>query len=145
MKKMMPLFEDIQIEDTDEQKASAFISKLQSQGFVGRNKIYLQNYIDGDVGIALGHIKSNYKRYVLEAGWSEEKFEDVVNVIIRHRRMLIPNVFLRYGMMYDDGKLKREVQLERAKYEKESSKAEDELTKEEKELLEYIEKHGGAL
>lgn len=139
MKKVVSLF-DIEVEDTDETKASSFISKLQSQGFVGRNKIYLQNYIDGDVGIALGHIKSNYKRYVLEAGWSEEKFEDVINVIIRHRKMLIPNVFLRYGMMYDDGKITQEAQLERSKYSSEKK-----LTDEEKEILEYLKENGGAI
>ena len=137
MSKMPALFE-VKIEDTDEKKASEFISKLQKQGFVTLNKVYLQNYINADIGIAFAHIKNNYKTYVIKGGWSEEKFEDVINVIIRHRKMLIPNVFLRYGMMYDDGKISHEARVERMKYEAQS-KAE----KEREELLKYMRENGG--
>ena len=137
MSKMPALFE-VKIEDTDEKKASEFISKLQKQGFVTLNKVYLQNYINADIGIAFAHIKNNYKTYVIKGGWSEEKFEDVINVIIRHRKMLIPNVFLRYGMMYDDGKISHEARVERMKCEAQS-KAE----KEREELLKYMRENGG--
>lgn len=136
MKGMPSLFE-INVETKDEVKASEFISKLQSKGFVGRNKIYLQNYINADMAIAFSHIKTNYIRYVCDGGWSEEKFEDIIYIIAKNRKMLIPNVFLRYGAEYDDGKLSREINMERRKYEDKFDKSDEE------ELLAYIAKHGG--
>ncbi len=144
MNKMPGLFE-LNIEDPDEVKASKFISKLQSKSFVGKNMVYLQNYINADIGIAFGHIKQNYKTYVIKGGWSEEKFEDIIYLIAKDRQMLIPNVFLRYGTKYDEGKLKKEVAMERRKYENSTVKikTEKEVSSEEQELLDYIAKHGG--
>ena len=83
-----------------------------------------------------------------EANWEEEKFEGVIYIIAKHRKMLIPSVFLNYGMKYDDGKLTKEIQLEKKKYElnrqrKEEKEKENKKNKEEQELLEYISKHGG--
>lgn len=138
MKKNMPQLFNVDFVSPDEVKATKFISKLQSKGFVGRNKIYLTNYINADIGIAFSHIKTNYKRYVLEGGWSEEKFEDIIYIIANERQMLIPNVFLRFGIMYDDGKLTHKISQERRKYDE----PEEEISDED-ELLEYIRKHGG--
>jgi len=85
---------------------------------------------------------------VCEAGWDEEKFEGIIYVIAKHRKMLIPSVFLNYGMRYDDGKLTKEIELEKKKYNlnrqrKEELQKEDKKSKEEQELLDYIAKHGG--
>lgn len=143
MKNKMPALFNLDIEHPDEIKASKFISKLQSKGFVGKNKVYLQNYINADIGIAFNHIKQNYKTYVIKGGWSERKFEDIIYVIAKDRQMLIPNVFLRYGTKYDEGKLSREVNLERRKYEETKKENKSNVSDEEKELLEYIAKHGG--
>lgn len=141
MNKMPTLF-DVNIEHPDEVKASKFISKLQSKGFIGKNEVYLKNYINADMGIAFGHMKTNYKTYVIKGGWSERKFEDIIYLIAKDRQMLIPNVFLRYGAKYDDGKLSKEINLERRKYEAKNS-TKKEISSEEQELLDYIAKHGG--
>lgn len=143
MSKKMPTLFDVNIEHPDEVKASKFISMLQSKGFVGKNKVYLQNYINAEISIAFGHIKSNYKTYVIKGGWSEKKFEDIIYVIAKDRQMLIPNVFLRYGIKYDEGKLSREVNLERRKYETNSISKKETVSNEEQELLDYIAQNGG--
>lgn len=145
--KKMPTLFNVEIEDKDEIKASKFIGKIKDD-FIDNNEIYLKNYIDADVGIAFKHIKDCYKKYVCEAGWDEEKFEGIIYVIAKHRKMLIPSVFLNYGMRYDDGKLTKEIELEKKKYNlnrqrKEELHKEDKKSKEEQELLDYIAKHGG--
>lgn len=145
MDKMPKLFE-VNIEDKDEIKATKFISKLHDKDFVGVNENYLKNYIDSDLSIALAHIRNGYKKYVCEGNWSEEKFEGVIYVAIRHRQMLIPNVLLKYGMKYDDGELVKEINLEKKRYDKAKSELankKNDISKEERELLDYIAKHGG--
>lgn len=138
----MPKLFEVNLPDKEEDKASKFISKLQKDGFVGKNKVYLSNYINADIGIAFSHIKDSYKRYVCEGNWSEEKFEDIIYVIANDRKMLIPNVFLRYGTMYDNGELGQRINLIKKK-NKESLSSSSNTSKEEQELLDYIEKHGG--
>lgn len=140
-KKNMPTLFDVNIEDPEEIKASKFIFNLTSNGFIENNKVFLENYINADMAIAFSHIKKNYKTYVCKGKWTEKKFQDIIYVIAKDRQMLIPNVFLRYGAKYDDGKLSREVNLERKKYEKHST--EKSVSAEEQELLDYIAKHGG--
>lgn len=137
-KNKMPTLFEFNIEDKDEVKSSQFIGKLQKKGFIGVNKIYLQNYINADMAIAFAHIKQNYKDYVCQGGWPEDKFEEIIYIIARDRQMLIPTVFLRYGSKYDDGKLTKDIELEKRKYE-----TKQKITDDEKELLEYIAKHGG--
>ncbi|HHT97933.1 MAG TPA: hypothetical protein GXZ90_08590 [Clostridiales bacterium] len=140
MNKMPTLFK-VNIEDKDEVKASKFISNLQKKGFIGTNKIYLKNYINADIGIALSHIKNNYKKYVCEGGWTEKKFEEIIYIIVKYRQMLIPVVFLRYGSKYDNGELVKEIELEKKKYSKINK--DSNKNNEEQELLDYIAKHGG--
>lgn len=131
---VIPALFEVVIEDKDEVKATKFLSGLQQKGFIGKNKIYLENYINADMAIAFAHIKQSYKKYVCEGGWSEEKFEDIIIIIAKNRRMLIPSVFLDYGAKYDTGKLSREIAMEKLKYEKKPTTAKDE----DEELLEYI-------
>lgn len=142
MKKMNSLF-DVEIIPPEERKASEFINKLTKKGFIGKNKVYLENYINSDLGIAFGHIKNAYKNYVSKGNWSEQKFEDIIYIIAKNRKMLIPNVFIMYGTKYDEGKLTHEVNLERRKYENQVIKNEAQVSKEEQELLDYIAKNGG--
>lgn len=139
-KNNMPKLFDVTIIDKDEVKASKFIVKLQEKGFIGANKIYLENYINAEIGIAFSHIKLNYKNYVIQSNWPEEKFEDIINIIAKDRKMLIPSVFLSYGAKYDSGKLTREIRQERLKYEMKNNPDD---TSDEDELLEYIRNNGG--
>lgn len=148
MNKMNKLF-DVQIEDKDEIKAQKFIGKFKDD-FIDNNEVYLKNYIDADIAVAFSHIKNAYKKYVIKAGWDEEKFEGIIFIIAKHRKMLIPSVFLNYGTKYDDGKLTQEIKLERKKYNmnKETKKETKDTTKkniskEEQELLDYIANNGG--
>lgn len=144
MDKMPKLF-DVEIVDKDEMKAQKFIGRFKDY-FIDNNEIYLKNYIDADIGIALSHIKTAYKKYVISGEWPEEKFEGVVYIIAKHRQMLIPSVFLRYGSRYDDGKLTQEIKMEMQKYNINKTKKENkekDISKEEQELLDYIAKHGG--
>lgn len=92
--------------DNTETQASDFISRLQSSGFINRNKSYLSNYINADMGIAFAHIKNAYVKYVIEGGWSEEKFESVLYAIIDKNNMLVPNAFFKVGIQYDKGKVR---------------------------------------
>lgn len=143
--KMPKLFE-VKIVDKDEVKSTEFIAMLQEKGFIDHNEIYFNNYINADIGIVFSHIKNCYKQYVIEGNWTEDKFEDVIYIIAKHRKMLIPNVFLKYGIMHDEGKLTKEAQMERKRYTgriiKDKNK-DNEVSKEEQELLDYIAKHGG--
>lgn len=141
MKKMNSLF-DVEIVAPDDRKAGEFLNKLKEKGFIGKNKIYLENYINSDISIAFGHIKNAYKNYVCKGSWSEEKFEDIIYLIAKNRKMLIPNSFIFYGAKYDEGKLKNEVNIERRKYNQ-NVKTENNISKEEQELLDYIAKNGG--
>lgn len=138
----MPKLFEVILPDKKEDKSSEFVSKLQKDGFVGRNKTYLSNYINADIGIAFSHIKDSYNKYVLEGNWSEDKFEDIIYVIANDRKMLIPSVFLRYGTLYDDGELGQRINLIKKKSES-TTVSSSEISEEEQELLDYIEKHGG--
>lgn len=144
----MRLF-DLDIPSNDEEKATAYIAKLQENDYVGVNMAYLTNYINADLSIALSHIRERYMAYVLKGKWSEEKFTDVLLVISRDRKMLIPNSFMQYGVKYDEGKLKREVAIEKRKYiplseqNNKKEEKENEVSDDEQELLDYIAKHGG--
>lgn len=148
-KNKMPGLFNLNIEPPEEVKATKFISHLQKIGFVDINKIYLQNYINADIAIAFAHIKNCYKTYVHKGTWSEQKFEDIILLVAKNKKMLIPNVFLQYGVKYDEGKLSKEISIERRKYEQFSQKPKTQpqeqgaLSKEEQELLDYIAKNGG--
>lgn len=144
-KQQMPSLFSVELEDPEEVKSTKFISKLQSMGFIGKNTVYLQNYINADIAIAFSHIKQNYKTYVLKGNWSEKKFEEIIFLIAKNRRMLIPNSFLQYGAKYDEGKLEREISIERKKYEQRSEGKKDpnKVSKEKQELLDYIARNGG--
>lgn len=144
MDKMPKLF-DVEIVDKDEMRAQKFIGRFKDD-FIDNNEIYLKNYIDADIAIAFSHIKTAYKKYVINGEWPEEKFEGVIYIIAKHRQMLIPSVFLRYGSRYDDGKLTQEIKMEMQKYNINKTKKENkekDISKEEQELLDYIAKHGG--
>ena len=138
MSKEMPTLFKLEIEDKDETTAERFIYDLNQKDFIKLNEIYLTNYINADMKITFAHIKLSYKRYVIEGGWSEEKFEEILYVIAKRREMMVPKTFLKFGSLYDDGKLTKEIELERRKYENKIIVNDDE-----KELLEYIAKHGG--
>lgn len=88
---------------SNDEIASRFISKLMDDGFIGKNKTYLENYINSDISIAMNHVKNTYKTYVLEGKWSEEKFIDVTNGIIAYGEMLVPRAYMKYGNKYDTG------------------------------------------
>lgn len=143
-KNKMPTLFNVEIEDKDEIRASKFIGRIQND-FIDNNMVYLNNYIDADIGIAFAHIKNCYKKYVCEAGWEEEKFEGIIYIIAKYRKMLIPSVFLNYGAKYDDGKLTKEINLEKRKYNlnKTTEKKSKTVSQEEQELLDYIAEHGG--
>ena len=133
------------IEDKDEIKAKNFISKFKDD-FIDNNEVYISNYINADIGIAFSHIKNAYKKYVIEAKWDEDKFLGVIYIIAKHRRMLIPSVFLNYGAKYDDGKLTQEINMEKRKYNMTKEKVENKkrsVSSEEQELLDYIANNGG--
>lgn len=159
MDKMPKLFE-VNIIDKDEEKTTQFISQLHDKDFVGVNEAYLKNYIDSDLSIALSHIRVGYKKYVIDGNWSEEKYQGVIYMLVRHRQMLTSKSMFDYGNKYDAGKLTREINLEKSKYEKagielakKKAKAKsanketnvDQVSKEEQELLDYIAKNGGSM
>lgn len=142
MKKMQSLF-DVEIVSPEDRKAGEFITKLTKKGFIEQNEIYLKNYINADIAIAFAHIKKAYKSYVCKGKWPETKFEEIIYIIAKNRKLLIPNVFIMYGTQYDEGKLTRDINLERRKYQGVKKKDENEISKEEQELLDYIAKNGG--
>lgn len=130
--------------ETKESKSTKFISKLQNKGFIGKNEIYLKNYIDADIAIALSHIKTNYEKYVCKGAWDEEKFEGILFVLIQERKMLSSGAFMKYGILYDEGKLRNKIAVEQKKYKVyEAQDTNQDISKEEQELLDYIAQNGG--
>lgn len=88
-----------------ERKRTEYINKLTHSGFIDQNRIYLMNYINGDLSIALSHIKDAYTKYVIDNNWPEEKFTTVMNAIINKTYMLTSANFMRMGIKYDKGTL----------------------------------------
>lgn len=93
------------VKKSSEILAEEYLSGIMSNGFVGKHKLYLENYINSDLSVALSHLKKAFKTYVAEGTWSEEKFNDVVEELIRRRWMLTTQSFMRIGIDYDEGKL----------------------------------------
>jgi hypothetical protein len=91
--------------------AEQYISKLQADGFITKNKAYLANYINSDVGIAFSHIKTAYKQYVISGGWTDKKFSAVIDEIMLRRVFFNAKSFLSIGIDYDSGKLKNASQI----------------------------------
>lgn len=140
-KNNMPGLFSLNIEDPEEVKCTKFLNKIRDDGFILAHKVYLENYINADIAIALAHIKNCYKTYVCRGKWSEEKFEGIMLIIARNRQMMTPTSFLKHGTKYDEGKLSRDITIERKKLEGALSKQNEKS--DEQELLDYIAKHGG--
>lgn len=112
---MKPLF-NIGNLYTSEIEKNNFIRKIKKNGIIWRNESYVNNYINASAGIMINHIKSNYDKFVIDGGWEEEKFENITFIIIRFKRMLSVKNYLRYGKVYDEGKLTEITREERYKY-----------------------------
>lgn len=104
----LPGLENLAI--TDEAKAENFLSKIMDKDFVGKHELYLTNYINSDISVALDQIKKGYLNYVVKGNWSEEKYETVVNYAATTQRMLIPNTFIALGIQFDNGEIQPEVE-----------------------------------
>lgn len=90
---------------TPDMLADEYLSTIMSNGFVGKHKIYLENYINADMAIALSHIKNSYKTYVIDGNWSKDKYETVLEAVIAKRWFLSTTSFLKLGIQFDEGKL----------------------------------------
>lgn len=90
---------------THEQKADEYSAKLMAEGFIGRHDIYLSNYVNSEIGIAMSHIKKHYIEYVLKGEWDEKKFSVVLEEIINKNFMLTNMSFLKMGTKYDKGEI----------------------------------------
>lgn len=124
--------------ESDSEKASRFVSALQSKGFVSKHKTYLENYVNADISIAFSHIKQAYQTYVLNGRWAEDKFETVMNAIMSSGEMLVPKAFMKYGMRYDKGKLNS---FKEEQYESSHEKSIQEMSDEE--LIAWFSKADG--
>lgn len=100
--------------------ASEYIAKLQMNHFVSRNKVYLLNYINNNIGIALGHIKNAYKKYVCSQKWTETKFDTVLKDIIKRKKIISEKELDETGIKFDSGAIMAD---------KIDEKSEDELLK----------------
>lgn len=98
-----------EVKKTKEAESSSFLFGLTQDDFIETNKVYLMNYINADISIALSHIKNSYKKYVLEGGWSQDKYETVLEEIISKRWMLSSSSFMKLGVRFDEGKLHRKI------------------------------------
>lgn len=87
-------------------KGTEYLSNIQEQKFVDKNRKYLENYINSDLGIAFSHIKTSYMNYVINGLWTREKFDTVLQAIIDKYWMLTNRSFMTLGKQYDEGKLK---------------------------------------
>lgn len=97
------------IKKTPEMKAEEYLSGIMSNGFIDKHKLYLENYINSDLSIALSHIKSAYKTYVAEGSWSDNKFDKVIEELIQRRWMLTTKSFMNLGIDFDQGKLVKSI------------------------------------
>lgn len=96
-----------ELKKNDDTLADEYLSKIMNEGFVSKNKVYLQNYLNSEISIALSHIKNAYKSYVCSGKWSEEKFNRVRDEIISKRFMFTGTTLMKTGILYDEGKLKK--------------------------------------
>lgn len=101
---MAPL-EPVKKQDEKEVKATKYMADLNRRGFIGHNELYLRNYVNSDLGIALAHIRQNYIKYVIEGHWSEDKFNTAIAAIISKYQLLTAGNFMRAGRDFDLGKL----------------------------------------
>lgn len=119
LKKQKSLFPDDSglIKKSPETLASEYIAKLQMNHFVMKNKVYLSNYIDNNIGIALGHIKNAYKKYVCEKKWPEKKFNEVIKDIIKRNKIISEKEIIETGKQFDEGSIVSDFQNEKTEEE----------------------------
>jgi len=91
---------------TDEQKATAFLSRYQEKydPFIA-----FKNYFEASVkGEAwdMRELKNYYLKLVIRGNWSEEKLITVVNSIYRENQSMSPTVVDARGRKYDNGALR---------------------------------------
>lgn len=100
------LFPDEVIELTDEQKATAFISRyLERERPISTYNSYFKNSAKGEAW-ELKELKDYFILLVASEKWSEEKFVAVVNSIYAENQIMsIPSLDVR-GRMYDQGSLR---------------------------------------
>lgn len=93
-----------ELKKTNKMLAKEFISDLQTSGWIDERRRYFDNYRDASYAISKSQIKVFYTKYVLEGNWSVEKFKDVLANIIDNRKMMYADIFMEYGIKYDEKK-----------------------------------------
>lgn len=94
------------VELTDEQKATAFLSRyLEVEHPISRFHTYFESSVKGEAW-ELKELKQFYLKLVVAGKWSEEKFITVANSIYRDNQVMSAVVLDARGRMYDNGGLK---------------------------------------
>lgn len=96
-----------EVKKTNKILAKEFISELQTSGWIDERRRYFDNYRDSSYAISKSQIKNFYTKYVLEGNWSVEKFKSVLASIIDNRKMMYADLFMEYGIKYDEQKDKK--------------------------------------
>lgn len=131
-------------------KAARFVAKLDEIKFTEKNEKTLDSYMKKGRDVAFMHIKSSYKKKVLNGDWSERKFADITYLIARDKKLFSEKFYSEYGRHYGTKITEMEILTERAKYEKSAIKQLEEIkkveeekrNKEEQELLKYMKENG---
>lgn len=100
-----------EVKKTTKMLADEYLSGIISNGFIGKNEVYLSNYINADISIALAHVKNTYTTYVLNGKWSLEKYDTVLKEAISRRWFLSNTTFLKLGTLFDEGKLQPKLEV----------------------------------
>ena len=101
----VPALLDAPIIMNKEARASVFLTRLMQDGFMGRYKVFLSNYIGGKTSIALKHIKDRYMDYVCDGSWTEEKLISVIIHSAKKGESFSESNMLRHGVSFDEGKV----------------------------------------
>lgn len=97
------------VELTDEQKATAFLSRyLETEHPISRYRPYFEASVKGEAW-ELKELKQFYLQLVVSGKWSEDKFIEIVNSIYRDNQVMSAVVLDARGRMFDNGALKEPV------------------------------------
>jgi hypothetical protein len=98
---------------SEEQAKDAFLSKWMDvvDPFIEYPKIFKNDAAESRK--LLREIKNFYKRYVIDAAWSEKKYVFVINSIFETRSVFGPYSIERFGKLYDTEALPSQRRLKR--------------------------------
>jgi hypothetical protein len=138
MAKTLPGMSDIPL--TKSQLATKYVSSIKDKQVYKLHKSYFKEYLANGYAVIMAHIRNAYLKYVCSGEWSEEKFDEVLYVLVSNEQTLSNNAFENMGAEYDNGSIKFQKFHADMNNEKIETSVDDDMTDEE--LIKFL--NGGA-